>query len=286
MRSRFKRNGLQKQSQFKRNGKSDSKSKSNNNGNGNGKKDNYFLQLIKDNYSSENKDKPLGNNGRKAKLTPVMQVNILKAIELGMPVESACHLVKVTPVTYYNWLKWGRAEDEKMKESLDFAIHDLEDKKQLNINDPLEMESFVNVFIKSRNLTKFFYFFNSIRTAEAQGHIKALESIRKATEGGKYLAEIVIKTDKNGNEIEKKQIERYLKPDWNAGAWYLERKYPHLYSQKITQEGSIEHQHNVKHDVKLPESVDRIADILGILLGSGLVQKRLAEYSTRELPAT
>lgn len=36
-------------------------------------------------------------------------------------------------------------------------------------------------------------------------------------------------------------------------------------------------------ELVLPESVDRVAEVLGILLGSGLVQRRLAEYSQGEL---
>lgn len=42
---------------------------------------------------------------------------------------------------------------------------------------------------------------------------------------------------------------------------------------------------NINVKVELPESVDRIGDVLGILLGSGLVKRRLIEHSKRKLPA-
>ena len=41
----------------------------------------------------------------------------------------------------------------------------------------------------------------------------------------------------------------------------------------------IQIQHNIKHDVKVPESVDRLAGVLGIILESGLIQRRLTEHS-------
>ena len=44
-------------------------------------------------------------------------------------------------------------------------------------------------------------------------------------------------------------------------------------------------EHNINVKVDLPESVDRIGDVLGILLGSGLVKRRLIEHSKGKLPA-
>lgn len=247
----------------------------------------YFLKLIKDNDLIKNNGKPLKNNGRKAKLTPAMQENILQAVELGMPVEPACHLVGITTMTYYNWLKWGLEENREITESLDFAIEKLIETDQLE-KDPVQLEEFIDVFVKAKQPSKFFYFFYAIEQAKAQGHIKALASIRQAAEGGRYLSETRIVKDKKGNVTGEIDVTKYMKPDWNAGAWYLERKFPDLYGQKIKQEGTIDHQHDhtVKHEVAIPESVDRAAGILGILLGSGFVQKRLVGYSEGELPAS
>jgi len=252
MASQFKRNNKQNNTRFKRNNNFNNSSDNtpdNNldnlpvkrtrpkNGNGNKKVANYFLQLIKDNDLIKNNGKSPKNNGRKAKLTPNMQINILEAIELGMPVEAACHLVKITPVTYYNWLKWGEVENNKIKEDLGFIIEKLTKEEKLSAN-PLDLEEFIDVFVSAQNPTKFFYFFNSIETAKAQGHAKALKSIRKATDGGKYLSEVRIKVDPDGAPIEEVHIDKYMKPDWNAGAWYLERKFPDLYSQKTVQENT------------------------------------------------
>ena len=44
-------------------------------------------------------------------------------------------------------------------------------------------------------------------------------------------------------------------------------------------------ENNINVKVELPESVDRIGDVLGILLGSGLVKRRLVEHSKGKLSA-
>lgn len=255
--------------------------------NGNNKAINFFMQLIKDN----NFIKKNGKNGKKithtGKLTPQIQKNVLEAVNLGMPIDPACRVVGVTPMTYYNWLKWGEEESKKLNELLEVAVKELSEQGHLDMEDSVQMEEFVDVFIKAQKPNKFFRFYIAIEEAKAKGHLEALKSIRKAAEGGRYLSETIKVIDKDGEVTGKKDIEKYLKPDWNAASWYLERKFPSLYGQKIVQEGSIDHnhEHNVRHSVELPESIDRVADVLGILLGSELVKRRLAEHSGRELPA-
>lgn len=252
-----------------------------------------YLKLIKtfllDSTNGKNgngdKNNPHHNAGAKTKLTPSVQKTILNAIELGMPTIAACQLVGVTQATYCNWINWGEKEMNKIKELLDFAVKELSEQDKLNTDNPIEMEEFIDAFIKTQTPNKFFKFFNSVKGIEAKGHAKALQSIRQAQEGGQYLTEVKIEKDPvTGDVVKHKEVMRYLKPDWNAGAWWLERKYPGLYGQRVLQEGHVDHnhEHRHKHSVEIPKSDERVAGVLSILLGSGFVSRGLIECSPRK----
>lgn len=242
---------------------------------------NYFLKLIKNNGFIKKNGKKQTYSG---KLTPMVQRRVLEAVDLGLPIDQSCHLVGINKMTYYNWLSWGRREAKEIEDLLNLAIEELSEAGKLDVDDPLEMEEFIDEFMKLQKPNKFFNFYTAVEQAKAIAHSKALGSIRQAAEGGKYLSETVIQRDNEGNITGEKLVERHLRPDWNAGAWWLSRKYPKLYSERIVQEGVMDHahEHNVKID--LPESIDRVADVLGILLGSGFVQRRLVEHSGGKLP--
>lgn len=51
-------------------------------------------------------------HGRRTKLTPEMQANIVKLIKAGNYVETACNAVGISDVTYYNWLNRGDDGEE------------------------------------------------------------------------------------------------------------------------------------------------------------------------------
>ena len=202
-----------------------------------------------------------------------------------MPIIAACELISIAQPTYYNWMKWGDTEANRIKDLLDTAIKELSAQDKLNTDNPIEMEEFIDAFIKTQSPNKFFKFFCSVKSIEAKGHAKALQSIRQAQEGGQYLTEVKIEKDPvTGDVVEHKEVMRYLKPDWNAGAWWLERKYPGLYGQRVLQEGHIDHnhEHKHKHSVEIPKSDERVAGVLGILLGSGFVSRGLIECSSRK----
>lgn len=259
------------------------KRKTTNNKNNKPKKTSY-LKLIKpillDHSNNGNGNKH--HYTKTGKLTPSVQKLILEAIEIGTPIVTACRAINITEMAYYNWLNWGRQEAAKMKELYDIAVKELSAKGELDVDDINEMERFVDAFIKIQSPSRYFRLYSSIKAAEAIGEIKALNSIRRAQDGGKYVAETIIKKDAKGKILEERTIERYLKPDWNAGAWWLERKRPALYGQKVLQQGRIEHEHNVKHSVEIPKSNDRVAGVLDILIGSGFIARGLVEHSSRQ----
>jgi hypothetical protein len=45
--------------------------------------------------------------GRKSKLTPELQAQIVLELSNGSSIRSACEAVDITPATYCNWMVWG-----------------------------------------------------------------------------------------------------------------------------------------------------------------------------------
>ena len=53
--------------------------------------------------------------GRKTKLTPEIQEQIIKYIEAGSYAKFACHAVGIGETTYYKWIRWGKKAEEKLE---------------------------------------------------------------------------------------------------------------------------------------------------------------------------
>jgi len=246
--------------------------------NKNNKSNSYIVQTI----LNESKNiKPKGNgSGRRSKLTYVVEKVILHHIDLGMNIEDACSAAGVTYVSWWNWLKWGREEAKGIKEDLNLAINESMDQGVINVNDPNQLEEYIDEFMKLRCPSKYFKLFDKVRGAEAVAQARDLANIQRCAEGGKYLSERIENYDKEGILLGEKEVHRYVKPDWNASAWRLSRKYPALYGEKVTHAGKVEHDHghSVVHKVEIPETDDRLAGVLGILIGSGAVSGKLIEH--------
>jgi len=76
---------------------------------------------------------------------------------------------------------------------------------------------------KDPTLTKYYHFRQKIKKLEAKRQKEALEVIRACGNGGLTIRKTKIKnSEKGGLETETQKIE--LAPQWQAAAWYLERK--------------------------------------------------------------
>jgi len=76
---------------------------------------------------------------------------------------------------------------------------------------------------KDPTLTKYYHFRQKIKKLEAKRQREALEVIRACGNGGLTIRKTKISnSDKDGFKTETQKIE--LAPQWQAAAWYLERK--------------------------------------------------------------
>jgi len=100
---------------------------------------------------------------------PKRVANLLKAIESGLPYETACKLSNIISANFYNWKKWGEEARKRGEE---------------------------NIYSK---------FLEKCEKAEAKAEARALVEIQKAGSRG----------------------------NWQAWAWFLERRYPDRYGKQV-----------------------------------------------------
>ena len=82
---------------------------------------------------------------------------------------------------------------------------------------------------------QYYYFRKKVRKIQAQLEKDSLDVIKKAAEGGTKVTNTVISFGRNGAEV--KRSRKMAGPNWQAAAWFLERKYPESYGRRIIQEG-------------------------------------------------
>jgi transposase len=145
--------------------------------------------------------------GRPTKLTPERQEKIVNAIASGVYFETACAYAGITATCGHLWLQRGR------------GIHPT--RSQLSI--------YVN-------------FVNAVEKAQADSEALRVARIKQAGQGGQVLKEEIIEipgeiiTKANGEIIERpttQEIRRtYSQAQWQADAWYLERRYPQRWGRQ------------------------------------------------------
>lgn len=134
-----------------------------------------------------------GPAGRRTLLTPVVIEAIEAGVRKGLGAEQAGEVLGIDAQTVYEWLARGEGRHSQRPAA------------------PIYAE-----------------FAERIRRAEAQNEAAKLDILTRAGEGGIVLTERTI-TFKDGREVHEKV---YSKPEWQAAAWYLERKYPDRYGRR------------------------------------------------------
>lgn len=149
---------------------------------------------------------------RPSKLTPELAHKIVRMIQDGTYAAQAATANGITEQTYYNWMSRGERaltarqelppRPEYLKRSKARKAEREEYRKQLA------------AIRKERLYTEFF---EAIKRAEAISEHRAIRLIREA-------AEPQTKVDKDGNTT--------TTYNWQAAAWYLERKFPKRWGRK------------------------------------------------------
>ena len=157
--------------------------------------------------------------GRKSKLTPVLQKQIVKLLEQGNNIEDVCSQVGITSRTYYNWRERGEVVD-----------------KLLDSVDELPEEELL-----------YFQFFQATTRALQNAKVKAVSAIYGAISGQKTVEKrtLVFKekrfhTGEDGKH-EPYDYERTTTstktiqhaPDARTAIEYLKRRYPDEWSDRL-----------------------------------------------------
>jgi hypothetical protein len=125
--------------------------------------------------------------GRKPKLTPAVQQRLVQAVTAGAYFEVACEAAGISRATGYEWIARGCGQDKDRPRT------------------PLYAD-----------------FADAIEKAHADAELLRVARIAKAAQGGQLLSEKIRRTA-DGEEIIER---RYSQPQWQADAWWLERRYP------------------------------------------------------------
>ena len=145
---------------------------------------------------------------RPTKLTLELQESIVNLIAEGNYQETAAACSGIDESTFYNWMKRGKAEKEKLDEG----------------GKPRKSE------------TIFLEFFKVIKKALAESEVRDIAVIDNAAQGGILVAKKTVtkRTESKNGAVTEMTIEEesYMPPQWQASAWRLERKQPDKFGKK------------------------------------------------------
>ena len=136
---------------------------------------------------------------RPSKFTAEVRQKIVNAVRGGNTRDVSARLAGVSEATLYNWLERGRRETKG----------------------------------------QFREFYEAVQTADAEAEVEAVLRIRQAAIGGQLVSQkTTTRTNRDGETVTRTE-ETYTRPEWQAAAWLLERKYPGRWGRRDRLE--IEH---------------------------------------------
>lgn len=204
--------------------------------------------------------KPPATAGDKRRITlieqnPSMYNMIVKGIETGLTYSQVAKQCGVDPSTLTGWMNRAREIIEKMEQlgltqeqvdELTVAVRE----GTINNGENTQLIAKYGEGIITLVIERGFWltFAKSLIEADVKAEARMLGVIRGAAIGDQSVTEerrksVVVK-DAGGEGVELPGEEvttttRQLKPQWQAAAWFLERKYPEKYSQKKVIQGEL-----------------------------------------------
>ena len=118
--------------------------------------------------------------------------------------------------------------------------------------------------------TAFLDFYTALKKAEQDAIARNVAIVQTAAKGG-MVVERVTSTDAKGRTT---TTEKFTRPEWTAGAWWLERKFPDRWGKRERREvtgkkgGPIQHEHEHTHTIDA--DLAPYADAIRILVRGGL----------------
>jgi hypothetical protein len=80
---------------------------------------------------------------------------------------------------------------------------------------------------------RFVEFVDALERAEAEAEANRLAIIQGAAQGGHEVTRVTVKTNRDGQVLERTEVRETLRPEWTAAAWWLERRKPHKYARRL-----------------------------------------------------
>lgn len=156
--------------------------------------------------------RPKRKRGQPTKLTPERQQRMVQLKNLDVPTVEACKSLGIGQSTHYGWVERGREERARLESNPRAR--------------PRESER------------PYAEYSEAIEKAEADAHIRSLGIIHAAARGGQDVETHSVEVlNPDGSVKEVRTITKKSQPQWQAAAWHLERRYPHLYAR--TYKGEI-----------------------------------------------
>jgi len=206
---------------------------------------------------NKNKKKMARNPNNKTHFTlieqkPAVRAAVLKGIKYGLSYQSIADSVGVRPETLGIWLKKCRQVEQEFKDlGLDeeqIAYLSSLNAQLENRRQELDKEWGRNVISLAIKHKYFLKLAQDLKGAEAKAEARMLGVIRKAAIGHQTVTEtkrksIMIKDPDGGDRLlpaeEITEVTKELRPQWQAAAWFLERRYPEKYAQKKIIQGEL-----------------------------------------------
>jgi hypothetical protein len=192
-----------------------------------------------------------GNSITMIEIRPSVRKTVLKGIEYGLSFQAIANTVGVLPQSISGWLKRAKEKEQNLiklgltKEEI-YELSTL-DGELLKDRDKY-IEKYGEGVIKVVERDKFWLeFVVDMKKADGRSESRMLGVIRRAAIGQHEVSEkktesITLKQGRGQESVnlpatKTTTITKELSPQWQAAAWFLERKWPEKYAQRKITDG-------------------------------------------------
>ena len=179
---------------------------------------------------------------------------LINRIQLGLNYQTACDSAGITRKTLHTWrLTAARLRTQQTQNKLP---------------NPTQTE---------QDLIDFLY---ALEKAEAEAEANRLAIIARAAQGGTRTEKVTTRYGGDGETLERTVVEGTLKPEWQAAAWFLERRIPERYARRVEVTGAggsalvpaAEAARGLAEQIREFQAVRVVGEVVDVVVGVGLVE--------------